>query len=153
MSKAKNAGTTKSLRKNDRTMAPQKKAGAKAKSDKPLIVLCVQYHMAQAAFDAAFKGDPDGSNVHAERANEHLMAKMSTLLAKIAATPAVGMSGLSAKARAVPVALSDYAIFGNSSAEAMDFLSSFAADVKRITDEAIENERRAIADAAKGGAK
>lgn len=111
------------------------------RADTALIRECVIFAQSVAAYDAGLAADPDRNSVHAERFANQYLGRANEALAKISQTPASTAEGLQAKARIVPVVISNAAQSMDDREEA--FFLSFGADVKAFLETVLDVHRRA----------
>lgn len=108
--------------------------------DAKIVRACIRYAQSVAAFRAAFDADPDPNFAFAESSGE-FDDEAWKALEKVAGMSAQSAEGINAKARIAVIVLDQCRTSLEESEEA--FLRSFALDVRRHFDVAMENDRRA----------
>lgn len=101
--------------------------------DETLIRQCIIYAQSIAAYRAGFNIDPDSDSRHATALGEPYATRAQATLARIAATPALSVESLQAKARIVPIILS--ASYGSITGAEERLILSLANDVAAALNE------------------
>jgi hypothetical protein len=129
------------LRANKST-APQT-TKAPLSPDHQLIIDCLSVASQLAAGHAAFKADPDGNNVYAERsADRHFVAARRTLQRVTAGTTKT-IPGLLAQARLLPMLLDDDD--GSVTESTETFIRSFVVNVRSCIEQTEETAKQSSA--------
>jgi hypothetical protein len=110
-------------------------------TDARLIEACITYAQCMAAHQATFRAAPD--DAYSDKFTGAAFKRATTAL-RAAKSKATTAGGLQAKARIVPIVADDAE--GSFEEEQVDFLLSFALDVKVFLDPSVEEEWRARID-------